>query len=592
MNNFILSFIPESLRRNIDEFRRARLIVSLSFTMTLISMLGAMQFVALGAKSGGFVIIIVMMTSGLLSAYLPFLLRRGASVRLIGNLGVGVLLLVTTAACYYVNEGIRFGLAHYFYIVPPILAAIMNGRRQAFIWGIIAFMLVLIFYVANLNNFPFPPVLVPPDQIITQKLFGFTLAFVSILGLVLQSVRAKDDAIALATQIRLDSERKSEEDYQTLKMLKASSEARAADDLQRSEKQKQYLASSVDVVLQHIRRVADGDLTVRVPVQSDDDIGNLADTLNKTIAVIEQMLGRVAESADRTVTTVHDISAATEGLARSAGQQSMQATQVAGSVEEMSATIGESTQQTSLAAHEASLANDDAKLGGSAMQTMMDNVRQVATVVIQSADKISALGKSSEQIGEIIEVIDEIADQTNLLALNAAIEAARAGESGRGFAVVADEVRKLAERTQKATKQISTTIQIIQRDTTDAVGAMQAGTRLVQDGEKALTQTSEAFLTILKRTERVSHVMSQLASASEEQASTSNAMAHSVSVITGSIEESTHDVGNIVQSALGLQAQAEELRALIGQFTIQRHSRQSLPVQRLQGDSPRRTLKA
>jgi methyl-accepting chemotaxis protein len=114
----------------------------------------------------------------------------------------------------------------------------------------------------------------------------------------------------------------------------------------------------------------------------------------------------------------------------------------------------------------------------------------------------------------------------------------------------------------------------------------------VQDGEKALTQTSEAFLTILKRTERVSHVMSQLASASEEQASTSNAMAHSVSVITGSIEESTHDVGNIVQSALGLQAQAEELRALIGQFTIQRHSRQSLPVQRLQGDSPRRTLKA
>ena len=188
-------------------------------------------------------------------------------------------------------------------------------------------------------------------------------------------------------------------------------------------------------------------------------------------------------------------------------------------------------------------------------------------------------------------MIDEIADQTNLLALNAAIEAARAGEQGRGFAVVADEVRKLAERTQKATKEISATIRIIQRDTGEAVGAMQAGTRLVQDGEKALNQTSEAFQAILQRTERVSDVMSQLATASEEQAATSNTMAHSVSVITGSIEESAQDVGHIAESTSGLQEQAEELRSLIGQFTISRTSN-TLPSQRLRDGKPPRALKA
>jgi methyl-accepting chemotaxis protein len=570
MNNFILSFIPEILRRDVEDFRRARLIVSLSFTMTVISLLGAIQFIALGGKVGGFVIIIAMATASLFSAYLPFLLRQGASVRLIGNLGVGVIIVIATVACFYVNEGLRFGLAHYFYIIPPILASIMTGRRQAFIWAGVSVTFVLMFYVANLNDFPFPPVLITKEQLPTQKLFGFLLVFVSIIGLVLQSVRAKDDAITLATQIRADSERKAEDDYNQLQQLKAASEVRAAEDLHRSERQKQYLANSVDVVLQHIRRVAGGDLTVRVPVESDDDIGKLATTLNQTVETIEQMLVRVADSADRTMSAVEEISGITETLTASSGRQSAQAGQVASAVEEMSATIEETTQQTSLAAHEASLANDDAQTGNTTMQAMMTNVRSISGVVITTAERISALGKSSEQIGEIVQVIDEIADQTNLLALNAAIEAARAGEQGRGFAVVADEVRKLAERTQKATKEISTMIKVIQTETADAVGSMREGTRLVQEGEQAVTRTAEAFAAIVQRTERVSDVMSQLAGAAEEQAATSNSMAQSVHAITGVIDESARGMGNIAGSASGLQMQAEELRQLIGQFHIQR----------------------
>jgi methyl-accepting chemotaxis protein len=416
----------------------------------------------------------------------------------------------------------------------------------------------------------FPPIRMAGSQIVYVTLTStvFLIGFINAISA--QSELGKDETTRLLAETRAESERKAQEDYHKLEEMKAESDRRAADDLARSEAQKEYLTKSVEELLQRIRRVADGDFTVRVPESSNDEIGKLAHALNQTIENVEAMLARVADSADRTVHAANEISGATEGLTTSSHKQSSQAGHVASAVEEMSATIEQTTQQTSLAAHEASLANDDAQQGNGAMNSMMENVRSISNVVIQSADKISALGKSSEQIGEIIQVIDEIADQTNLLALNAAIEAARAGDAGRGFAVVADEVRKLAERTQKATKEISNTIKIIQRDTGEAVGSMQAGTRLVNEGQQALTRTADAFSAILQRTERVSDVMSQLATASEEQAATSNVMAESVTAIADVIEESAQNVGNIAGSAQGLQAQAEELQQLIGQFRIAR----------------------
>ncbi|TAE25295.1 MAG: hypothetical protein EAZ92_12395 [Candidatus Kapaibacterium sp.] len=561
---FILRFIPDSLRQNKDEFRRARLTITISWTTAVLSFFSFLQNMLFG---GNIYAEIGIALSLILAILNPFLLRKN------GNLNATLFILLATFVAVIVLLFWAYGgtvsTVEYFLLCVPLLAFSLSGfqmgRRATFSMVIVVFLMLVL---ESLQIIPFPPNVFTPDQMRYSTMASLILLMLFMSAVQGQTALAKQATDTLLEETRLESERKAQEDYHKLEEMKAENERRATEELARSEAQKQYLASSIDRLLQDIRLIAQGDLTVRSHIQSNDDIGKLAHSLNQTVETIEQMLARVAMSAERTVSAVRDITSATEGLANASGKQSLQATHVAGAVEEMSSTIEQTTQQTSVAAHEASLANDDAQNGNSAMSSMIENVRRVADVVIQAAEKISTLGKSSEQIGEIVQVIDEIADQTNLLALNAAIEAARAGEQGRGFAVVADEVRKLAERTQQATKEISSTIHIIQKETTEAVGSMQAGTRLVQDGETIIRKTADAFRAILNRTESVSDVMSQLATASEEQSTTSNTMAESVSVITGSIEESAREVQNIAENASSLREQADELLALIGQFRI------------------------
>jgi methyl-accepting chemotaxis protein len=195
-------------------------------------------------------------------------------------------------------------------------------------------------------------------------------------------------------------------------------------------------------------------------------------------------------------------------------------------------------------------------------------MNKIAEVVKRSASTVQKLGQSSEQIGEIIQVIDDIADQTNLLALNAAIEAARAGEQGRGFAVVADEVRKLAERTTKATKEIAAMIKEIQRDTIGAVSSMEEGTSEVEKGKHLADKAGQSLEQIIEGAGKVADIVSQVAAASEQQSSASEQISKNIEAISSVTQQSAAGVQQIARAAEDLNRLTNNLESLVSKFKI------------------------
>jgi len=195
-------------------------------------------------------------------------------------------------------------------------------------------------------------------------------------------------------------------------------------------------------------------------------------------------------------------------------------------------------------------------------------MRKIAVVVGKSAETVKELGKSSDQIGEIVTVIDDIADQTNLLALNAAIEAARAGEQGRGFAVVADEVRKLAERTTKATKEIAGMIKKIQADTAGAVSSMQEGTRQVDQGIAMADKAGNSLKEIVQVSQKVTDMVMQIAAASEQQSSASEQISQNVEAISTVTGQTASSTQQIARAAEDLNSLTDNLQQLVGHFRL------------------------
>ncbi|NWF90405.1 MAG: methyl-accepting chemotaxis protein [Ignavibacteriaceae bacterium] len=317
-----------------------------------------------------------------------------------------------------------------------------------------------------------------------------------------------------------------------------------------------------------LEQIASGDLTTKIDTKYHGDhekiknsINHATDSLGKTISEVSSAVYSAAESAKQ-------ISKRTEQMALGAQEQSAQASQVVHAVDEMTKSILDSTTNTSIAADASKLAGKVAKDGGKVVEETIHGMIRIADVVKTSADTVKALGKSSEQIGEIVQVIDDIADQTNLLALNAAIEAARAGEQGRGFAVVADEVRKLAERTTKATKEIASMIKQIQKDTFDAVDSMQKGTEEVEKGKLSAQKAGESLREIIGGADKVVDIVSQVAAASEEQSATAEQISKSIESITNVTQESASGIQQIANAAEDLNKLTYNLQELVSQFKI------------------------
>lgn len=312
----------------------------------------------------------------------------------------------------------------------------------------------------------------------------------------------------------------------------------------------------------------EGDLTKRLDVTSRDELGHLADNFNRflcklhdSIATVSQTTLQVSSAAAELDSTAGEMALGTEEVASQAGT-------VAAAGEEMTATSNDIAQNCMTAAEGARRASAAAVAGAAVVQETVQGMGRIAARVRESASTVESLGARSDQIGEIIGTIEDIADQTNLLALNAAIEAARAGEQGRGFAVVADEVRALAERTTRATGEIGNMIKSIQSETRSAVGAMEGGVKEVEKGTAEAAKSGEALQDIIAQIESVTQQVNQIAVAAEEQTATTSEISSNMQQITAVVHQTAKGAQQSAAAAGQLSQLAESLQRVVKQFKL------------------------
>lgn len=328
------------------------------------------------------------------------------------------------------------------------------------------------------------------------------------------------------------------------------------------------IVGPISAIVVRIKDIAqgEGDLTQRVDEQRRDELGELGRWFNAFVAKIQGIIVEVSQATVEVSGAATEIASSSDEMARGMDEQANKIAQISSAVEEMSASVIEVAQKSGDAAGSAGQSGEIAQEGGKVVDETIHGMEAISEAVIAGAASVTELGRRGEQIGEIIEVINDIADQTNLLALNAAIEAARAGEHGRGFAVVADEVRKLADRTTKATDEIGESIKAIQSETTEAVEMMTAGTTQVQVGVDRATEAGQSLERIVSSAQGVAELVQSIAAAAEEQSAASEEISRNVESVSSVIHLANEGVGRTATSAAQLSSKSEQLQGFVGKF--------------------------
>lgn len=320
--------------------------------------------------------------------------------------------------------------------------------------------------------------------------------------------------------------------------------------------------------MKQAQSIAEGDLTAEVPVQSHDETGRLSASMNTMVQNLNQIIRHISETSGMLDTSAGTLNQVSQEMSEGASNIAAQSITLATATEEMSATASDIARSCTMAAHASDTASIEAQKGSEVVSQTLARMNSIAVKVEGNARTINLLGERSDQIGTIISAIEDIADQTNLLALNAAIEAARAGDQGRGFAVVADEVRALAERTSQATREIGEMIGGIQREIETSVAMMEGSVNEVKAGIDEAARSRLALEEIIRQIQDISNQVNQIATAAEEQTSTTLEIAHNVQSINSAILNAAKGAEMTSSESATLSQQAHRLQAQVNRFHL------------------------
>ena len=330
------------------------------------------------------------------------------------------------------------------------------------------------------------------------------------------------------------------------------------------------IISSIKALRDQLDNIAqgEGDLTQRIPVELDDDLGKLAQSFNLVLENLQSMIGSIQQLSRELGTGATDLARVAKDNNDGVTKQTDSIAMVATAINEMQSAIEEVAGNASRAAEITREAEDKGKNGARIIRSSSEQVHRLAAQISKAVEVIRKLSDDSNNITSVLDVIRGIAEQTNLLALNAAIEAARAGEQGRGFAVVADEVRTLAQRTGQSTEDIQTMITTLQTGVADIVSVMETGSREATETEKLATDAEQELEAILEAMANIADVNTSVASATEEQTQVVDEINRSITEINDLATESANRSRDIDGISESLEGYARELESQTDRFRV------------------------
>ncbi|HUR13964.1 MAG TPA: methyl-accepting chemotaxis protein [Mycobacteriales bacterium] len=337
------------------------------------------------------------------------------------------------------------------------------------------------------------------------------------------------------------------------------------------------LEGRVALLTEDLGRAAHGDLDVSVATD-DGSIGVLGAALNETLSSLRSLVSQVRGGGEQVAASAGQLLATAEEHAASASQQSSAVTETTSTIEELAATAKQIAETAQAVAHYAAETLRYAEDGRTAVMASVSSMDTIAVRVGTIAARALSLGEKSQEIGRILDVIDDLADQTNLLALNAAIEAARAGEHGRGFAVVATEVRKLAERAQESTGQIQALITEIQAETNSTIIATEEGTKEVRLGTELARGVVDALERIAGMVDETTIAAKEISIATQQQRSASEQVVGAMTHVSDAARQYAVGSQQSAAAAAELTELAADLRASIARFQSADLPRPRLPL--------------
>lgn len=331
---------------------------------------------------------------------------------------------------------------------------------------------------------------------------------------------------------------------------------------------RRLVIAPLSYTVEKLELLGEGDLSVRLNENRDDEIGDIAKSFNRVLNRLQTSISSIAAASEQLSAASEELSASAKDSNLQVQKQTAETEQVASAMEQMSITVTEVAKNTENAAVAANDAKEQADIGSDVVANTIEKITALASQVQDTSHAITELSKASSKISTVVDEIQGIAEQTNLLALNAAIEAARAGQHGRGFAVVADEVRSLAGRTHKSTEEIQVIVDSLLNETGRTVEMMQRSETTAQDCVEDAKLSKEALVSILNSVENIADRNAEVASASEQQSVVAEEISRNLTTIKHSSIQSGDNASHVGQASDELAELAIHLQDRIRFFKI------------------------